>query len=78
MNKYKPVYKSKSGKEAILKKYTEFLSKWPVPHEDFYIDTCLGKTFIRRSGDKTLPPLLLLHGTSSNSTIWVGEFIVTG
>lgn len=72
MNK-KTLYKSGYGKAAILKKYDLLLSQWPVPYEELNINTPYGKTYIIISGEKSLPPLILLHGSGSNSSMWIGD-----
>jgi pimeloyl-ACP methyl ester carboxylesterase len=70
---YKTVFKSEEGKAAILKKYDSLLMQWPVPYEVLYISTRYGKTHIIACGDTSLPPLFLLHGTSSNAAMWIGD-----
>lgn len=67
------VYKSVQGKEAILAAYDLLLEKWPVPFEKININTNHGDTFIIASGEKALPPLVLLHGSGSNSAMWIGD-----
>ncbi|MBD8497894.1 alpha/beta hydrolase [Paenibacillus sp. CAU 1523] len=42
-------------------------------HEELYIDTGYGKTFIIASGRTDLPPLILLHGSGMNSVMWINE-----
>lgn len=69
----KAVYKSEDGKAAILKKYDLLLTKWPVPYKELYVGTRYGKTYIITSGDNLLPPLILLHGSGSNSSMWFGD-----
>jgi pimeloyl-ACP methyl ester carboxylesterase len=57
----------------IMAMYDGALAAWPVPHEDITISTRYGDTFIIASGDKAAPPLILLHGASSNAVSWIGE-----
>jgi pimeloyl-ACP methyl ester carboxylesterase len=71
--KIKSVFKSKEGQTAVLKVYDSLLERWPVPYEAFHVDTCCGNTYVIASGLSDLPPLLLLHGTSSNLTMWIGD-----
>lgn len=73
MVKYNAVYKSTSGRATVLKVYNEILTNWPVPYEEKWIDTYVGKTFIIQCGNINSPPLILLHGTSSNSSMWIGD-----
>jgi len=67
------LYKSEAGKTAILNQYQVLLGKSTVPYEEFYLDTRYGKTYVIASGDASLPPLILLHGSGSNLTMWVGD-----
>lgn len=67
------IYKSPAGEQAILSQYTELLKRWPTPCEATMIDTRHGQTFVMQSGDPAKPPLILLHGTGSNSAMWLGD-----
>jgi pimeloyl-ACP methyl ester carboxylesterase len=58
---------------AILSSYNQLLAKCSVPYEELIIDTRYGKTYIIASGEKSLPPLILLHGSGSNSSMWIGD-----
>lgn len=70
---YSAVFKSNDGRAAMLGIYDAILKQWPIPYEELYIPTGYGNTFILRCGDRTKPPLLLLHGTSSNSVMWTAD-----
>jgi len=67
------IFKSEEGKTAILSYYDEVLGRWPLPYESRYIQTSLGSTHMIACGEKTNPALILLHGSSSNATMWVGD-----
>ncbi len=67
------VYKSTEGKNSILTVYDSLLEKWPIPIEKRNLKTRHGDTFVIAGGDTSLPPLILLHGSSSNSAIWIGD-----
>lgn len=67
------VFKSEEGKNEILKYYESLLEKWTHEHEEIYVDTGYGKTFIIASGKEDLPPLILLHGSGMNSVMWIKE-----
>jgi pimeloyl-ACP methyl ester carboxylesterase len=69
------VFKSEAGKKAILDQYDLILSRWPVANQQIVIPTHLGDTFILTCGDETAPPLVLLHGSSSNLAIWIGDVV---
>lgn len=75
MSNYKPVYKSEAGRKAVLTAYNAILKNWPVPYEEIWVDTSFGQTFMMQCGDRSLPPLILLHGTSSNSSMWIGDVV---
>jgi pimeloyl-ACP methyl ester carboxylesterase len=53
--------------------YNRILERWPVHMQTSVIPTRHGDTFIIASGDETLPPLFLLHGSCSNAVSWIGE-----
>lgn len=59
--------------DALKKLYNVTLEYWPVPMEKVYIPTSLGKTFCIKSGDETLPPMILIHGSLSNSAAWMAD-----
>lgn len=73
MSKPKPIFKTDAGWKTIITAYEAVLQQWPVPHEALTIPTRHGNTFIVASGDQTAPPLILLHGSSSNSAMWIGD-----
>lgn len=67
------IYKTLAGEQAIMAFYGEVLARWPVAHETYSLSTRHGETFIIDSGEKTAPPLILLHGAASNALSWIGE-----
>ncbi len=69
----KSIYKSPSGKNEIMALYDAVLARWPVAHEEKILSTRHGETFVIASGEKTAPPVILLHGSASNATSWVGD-----
>ncbi|MHA2281562.1 MAG: alpha/beta fold hydrolase [Promethearchaeota archaeon] len=64
-------FKSQKVKEAYLKVYDEKAKQWPVPSETQYVDTSFGQTFVRISGSRNNPPLVLLPGDTVNSLDWI-------
>ncbi|NLW91205.1 MAG: alpha/beta hydrolase [Syntrophomonadaceae bacterium] len=68
-----PVFKSESGWQAIMAGYDEILGRWPIPYESIMVPTRHGLTHIIACGKKDSPPLLLLHGSSSNATMWIRD-----
>lgn len=66
-------FKSKEGRNEIFKTYDLWLERWTLPNEKFYVSTCFGNTFIIASGEKSAPPLILLHGSAMNSIMWLKD-----
>ncbi|MFD0164983.1 alpha/beta fold hydrolase [Streptomyces decoyicus] len=64
------IYKSEAGAREIQQRYQEMLRSWPVPAEQVRIPTREGETFAVVSGPEDAPPLLLLHGSGANATMW--------
>ena len=71
--KEKSIYKSTAGKNEIIALYNRVLTQWPVPCTHINISTRYGNTFVIAGGDASAPPLVLLHGTASNSATWMGD-----
>jgi pimeloyl-ACP methyl ester carboxylesterase len=69
----KGVFKSAEGERVVRERYLEILKHWPVPNEQLRVPTREGETFIVACGDESAPPLLLLHGSMSNSAMWMGD-----
>lgn len=58
---------------TVDQSYRELLTQWPVPSEQRHVPTREGDTFVISSGPDDAPPLLLLHGSNSNSLMWLGD-----
>lgn len=67
------IYKSDKGKKLIIDHYEDIIKEWPVDNEIININTSYGNTFIIASGDKGNKPIVLLHGSSTNSAMWMGD-----
>jgi pimeloyl-ACP methyl ester carboxylesterase len=65
------IYKSAAGEQVIMAGYDSFLARWPVPYEGLNVPTRHGSTFVVASGDRSAPPLVLLHGASMSSAMWL-------
>lgn len=68
-----PIYKTAAGEEVIMDLYDNVLKNWPVPLETLTLSTRHGQTFVICCGEKSAPPLVLLHGAASNAVSWVGD-----
>jgi pimeloyl-ACP methyl ester carboxylesterase len=67
------IYTSPCGARAVGERYRELLADWPVPAEHLRVPTREGETFAVASGPPHAPPLVLLHGSGSNSLMWAGD-----
>ncbi len=67
------IYKSPEGEAEIKRIYGEALKLWPVENQHLWLPTRFGKTFAIASGPADAPPLLLFHGSGSNSLTWGGD-----
>ena len=68
------VFKTEECRDMIRSRYNQILSNFPF--KQLYVETSFGKTFVLESGDPKNPPLILLHGSCSNSAFWSGEISV--
>lgn len=64
-------FRSEAAKARYLALYDARARDWPVPSEAMSVPGAFGKTFVRVSGPVDAPPLILLHGISSNSLAWM-------
>jgi hypothetical protein len=53
--------------------YDSILARWPIPYQIRMIPTRHGETFVLTCGNASAPPLVLLHGSASNSAMWIGD-----
>jgi pimeloyl-ACP methyl ester carboxylesterase len=67
------VYKTETGGNEIRRRYEKVLDGWPVPAERLHVSTREGETFVMVSGPPDAPPLLLLHGSSTNTAMWMND-----
>ncbi|WHT23061.1 alpha/beta hydrolase [Crossiella sp. CA-258035] len=68
------IYRSPSGRQLLLDSYRAQLAAWPGTPEQRHVPTPEGETFVVSAGPATAPPLVLLHGSGSNSAQWVARF----
>jgi pimeloyl-ACP methyl ester carboxylesterase len=67
------VYKSEESRKKVISFYDQELKKWPVPWRPLVIPTRSGDTYLIECGKPTNPPLILIHGASSNALTWAGD-----
>jgi len=70
MTKTLPIFKDAENEAKYMAAYDNVLSHWPVPYLAVDIPTRFGNTRINISGSQTSPPLVLLPGNFTSSTIW--------
>jgi pimeloyl-ACP methyl ester carboxylesterase len=63
-------FKSEEARSEFLRRYDEMLEHWPVPSQELSVDTDYGTTHVRRSGQPSSPPLVLLHPNLGTSLAW--------
>lgn len=69
----KSVFKTEAGRDKIRAYYNAVLSNFPFHQR--YVDTAFGKTFMLMAGQEPSPPIILLHGSCSNSAFWFPEIL---
>jgi len=67
------IYKSEAGKQAVEGLYRDVLRRWPVPNRQLVVPTCQGDTFIIASGESHATPVVLFHGSGTNSSVWIRD-----
>lgn len=72
-NEPESVFKSGEGRRAVLAKYDAVLSRWPEPKSVRDVPTRHGRTRVVLSGPEGAPPVVFLHGSTSNAMSWLGE-----
>lgn len=65
------VFKSEIGKVKIRQYYSAILSAFSYTQR--YVETTYGRTFVLETGSKNNQPMVLLHGSCSNSAAWLGD-----
>jgi pimeloyl-ACP methyl ester carboxylesterase len=59
----------------VLKYYDMLLEELTIPYDRLNINTRHGNTFLIAAGDIAAPPMVLLHGSSMNSIMWVSDIL---
>lgn len=67
------LYDTPEGEKEVMAAYEAILNAWQLPHKIFCVPTRQGDTYILSSGNPASPPLVLLHGTDSNSLYWLDD-----
>ena len=67
------VFKTIEKRDFFRAQYNSILSTFPFGQK--YVDTAYGQTFVLFAGDELAPPVLLLHGSCSNSIFMAPELM---
>ena len=63
-------FRGPQERARFIAKYESVMRGWPVPCEEYDIETAFGHTHVAVSGSPSAPPLVLLHGASATLTMW--------
>lgn len=66
-------FKSPEGKQTVVDYYNLLLREMNAPYEEININTRYGNTFILAAGNEANLPVILLHGSSMNSAMWIKD-----
>ncbi len=69
----KSVFKTEAARYKFRAYYNGVLSQFPFGQQ--FVNTSYGKTFILTAGQESNPPVVLLHGSCSNSVFWFPEIM---
>lgn len=67
------IFKSTAKRDEIRARYNELLSGMPFIKR--YVTTNFGETFVLEAGDPAAQPVVLLHGSCTNSAFWFNEIM---
>jgi pimeloyl-ACP methyl ester carboxylesterase len=68
-NKMDSLFRSEQGKAEIFQLYDEKLSELDIRYETQYIHTSFGDTCVIATGDRSKPPIILVHGSNGCAPI---------
>jgi len=67
------VFKTEAARDRFRAYYKQVLDRFPFGQQ--YVDTSYGRTFMLTAGRESDPPIILLHGSCSNSAFWFPEIM---
>jgi pimeloyl-ACP methyl ester carboxylesterase len=63
-------FRSPQAAQNYLAAYETTLALWPSPHDTLDVTTRFGITHVNSAGSPDAPPLVLIHGAQTSSTVW--------
>lgn len=63
-------FRSSEAAHNYLATYEATLALWRLPHEALDVETRFGITHLNVAGSPESPPLVLIHGAQTSSTVW--------
>jgi pimeloyl-ACP methyl ester carboxylesterase len=70
------IYKSEAGRRTVEGQYRRILDRWPVACEQLVVPTRQGGTFVVVSGDPSALPVVVFHGSGTNSAAWMRDVAI--
>ncbi|MCB1646901.1 MAG: alpha/beta hydrolase [Pseudomonadales bacterium] len=67
------IYRTDNSSGIIRDRYMAIMDIYPVPYRTHKVPTSQGETFVVESGPADSPSIVLLHGSMSNSLMWLNE-----
>ena len=64
------IYRSEEARDRLMQIYDDLLARWPVPYEEFDLDTLYGTVHVIASGPEDGVPAMLLHASGATATSW--------
>ncbi|MGA7097211.1 MAG: alpha/beta fold hydrolase [Acidimicrobiia bacterium] len=70
MSEYISVFTTTAGEADVMRSYQRVLDAWPVAHQELWVDTSFGRTFVIASGPEDGEPVVLLHALFATAMSW--------
>jgi pimeloyl-ACP methyl ester carboxylesterase len=67
------IYRSEARRQAVEGQYRRVLERWPGACEQRTVPTRFGDTFVVESGSPASAPVVLFHGSGTNSASWMRD-----
>ncbi len=70
------IFRSEEGKQKLINYYEILIQNLKCAYQTKYVQTSLGKTHVIEAGNPKKSTIILIHGSSSNSAMWLQEIIL--